>query len=281
MAMLGEDTMVGIVAGVIVFTVTIIVVFTLLYSGGTFSRLSEQSIPAFSTLELHDHLIAARKALPLKPKCETLAGYRIILKPLDPEADVADLYKASDGSEWHKYPAYDPEVVWRFQTHGPFASAAELKNYLIELHNEVDGLTFCVIDKESGQKIGLAGFIENVPSSLRIGLRSIVLTPAFRGTPLRHDILMLLLDYAFSAHYRRVEYKVHSTDSWMREFISKAGFFLEGIMRKHHVVRDQSRDTAVYAALNTDWPVMKHTLERKLKKKRKGKTPIDGHDKKE
>merc|ERR1712232_896247 len=104
-------------------------------------------------------------------------------------------------------------------------------------------------------KIGIAGYVDNVPTSLKIGLCTIWLTPAFRSSSLRFDITLLLLEHAFALHYRRVEWKVHSADAWMREIISKAGFFLEGILRKNEVVRNQSRDTACYAALNSDWPV--------------------------
>ena len=77
-------------------------------------------------------------------------------------------------------------------------------------------------------------------------------------------MLMLLLQHAFALHYRRVEWKVHSPDAWMRDFISKAGFFLEGVMKKHDIVRNQSRDTACYAVLNSDWPAVQAKLKRKV-----------------
>ncbi len=56
-----------------------------------------------------------------------------------------------------------------------------------------------------------------------------------------------------SEGYRRVTIEVDTRHVIMRRLVEKCGFLLEGILRKHHIVRRRNRDTALYSSLNSDW----------------------------
>jgi hypothetical protein len=115
--------LIGIIAGVIVFLVTITSVILLLYYSGTFSRLKEelaqtmkdekaQISPQFALIpQLYDHLLHASETLPIKPNSPSLIGRKVVLKPLVKEYFV-DLIRASDGSALYSEGSYDPNRIW-------------------------------------------------------------------------------------------------------------------------------------------------------------------------
>ena len=47
-----------------------------------------------------------------------------------------------------------------------------------------------------------------------------------------------------------------------RKFLQRCGFELEAVLRKHRVVGNRNRNTAVYVVLNSDW---QETAEKKLR----------------
>lgn len=39
----------------------------------------------------------------------------------------------------------------------------------------------------------------------------------------------------------------------MRKFLERCGFLLETILRKHKIIQEKNRDTALYVILNSEW----------------------------
>lgn len=137
--------LVGIVCGVVVFSVTIIVVVYLLFKSGSMERFlaemqqsgrnasvpagkqahsagsgsgdkTRASPPQYDTRpELYEHLLEATKTLPLQP-CPppgALIGRDLELRLLRVDEDTPDLLAASDGSPMFHESAYDPVArVW-------------------------------------------------------------------------------------------------------------------------------------------------------------------------
>jgi hypothetical protein len=50
----------------------------------------------------------------------------------------------------------------------------------------------------------------------------------------------------------------------MRKFLERCGFIMESVMRKHRVVDNRNRDTAVYVTLNSDWDQINIKLKKNL-----------------
>lgn len=50
----------------------------------------------------------------------------------------------------------------------------------------------------------------------------------------------------------------------MRKFLERCGFIMESVMRKHRVVDNRNRDTAVYVTLNSDWDQINIKLKKIL-----------------
>lgn len=63
------------------------------------------------------------------------------------------------------------------------------------------------------------------------------LNPAFRESVALQDVHFLLLDHLFGLGYRRVERRVDAIDTHARTYLPAAGFYLEGVLRKHMIVK--------------------------------------------
>jgi RimJ/RimL family protein N-acetyltransferase len=105
-----------------------------------------------------------------------------------------------------------------------------------------------------GDLIGMSSFLDIEPKhgSVQIGRTYIV--PRTRGTGLNGRIKRLMLEQAFGAGYRRVEFKVDTRNGRSMAAIEKLGAVREGTLRKNLVTwTGYVRDTAVYSILAEEW----------------------------
>lgn len=110
---------------------------------------------------------------------------------------------------------------------------------------------------------------DHSPRDLRIAIDSLWLAPAFQGTPVLMESVLLLLTHLFEdVGYRRVEWKCDGHNVRARRAAHSLGFTFEGVLRKHMVVKMCNRDSVVFAAINSEWPVMKDHLLAKLQQAR-------------
>ena len=63
----------------------------------------------------------------------------------------------------------------------------------------------------------------------------------------------LLLDRLFAYGYRRIQISCDSQDGGSRKFAERLGFTFEGVLFKHLILKDSSRDSNMYGMLNSDW----------------------------
>ena len=85
-----------------------------------------------------------------------------------------------------------------------------------------------------------------------VGAGDVWLNPAFSESRALQDVHFLLLGHLFGLGYRRVERRVDAADTDARTHLPAAGFHLEGVLRKHMIVKVQLmifvHDAAVAAA---------------------------------
>jgi RimJ/RimL family protein N-acetyltransferase len=119
----------------------------------------------------------------------------------------------------------------------------------------------CVFDKASAAQIGVANFMNNTPSHLKIELGGIWYSPIVQQTFANTEATYLMLKHCFELGYRRVEWKCHSLNERSRRAALRMGFKFEGVQESHMIVKDCNRDTAWFRILNNEWPEMKQDLE--------------------
>lgn len=211
--------------------------------------------------------VAARRTqLPLKPDPVTLTGTHVELRPLDLDRDLAALHARSNGQPIQlgdrSVAAYDPEtLVWRYLGAGPFATAADLGVALRAQVEAPNGLALCVIDRPSGEPIGVVNYMTNFPEHLKIELGNIWYSPIVQRTKASLETTYLLLGHAFDLGYRRLEWKCDSLNERSRRSALRMGFQFEGIQEAHYIVKGRNRDTAWFRLLDHEWPTVRAKLE--------------------
>ena len=81
-------------------------------------------------------------------------------------------------------------------------------------------------------------------------------------TPLATEALYLFARHAFDdLGYRRFEWKCNALNAPSRRAALRFGFAFEGVFRQHMVVKGKNRDTAWYAMIDKDWPVIRRAFE--------------------
>jgi hypothetical protein len=78
--------------------------------------------------------------------------------------------------------------------------------------------------------------------------------------------MYLMMKYAFELGYRRYEWKCDALNNRSRRAALRLGLSFEGIFRQATVYKSRNRDTAWFAAIDSEWPTLKVAFETWLKK---------------
>jgi hypothetical protein len=73
-----------------------------------------------------------------------------------------------------------------------------------------------------------------------------------------------MIQWAFIAGYRRLEWKCDALNEPSRRAAERLGLSYEGIFRQSTIYKNRSRDTAWYAAIDSEWPALKRAYEQWL-----------------
>ena len=66
-----------------------------------------------------------------------------------------------------------------------------------------------------------------------------------------------MMGWAFEAGYRRYEWKCNALNHPSRVAAQRLGFSFEGVFRQALVVKGHNRDTAWFAAIDSEWPALR------------------------
>lgn len=119
--------------------------------------------------------------------------------------------------------------------------------------------------RRDGALVGTTSLYEIRPEHRRCEIGSTFYRPEARGGPVNPACKRLLLDHAFSAGAIRVEIITDAVNAASQAAIRKLGARDEGVLRKHKITfTGRVRDTAQFAILDEDWPVVREELDRRL-----------------
>lgn len=187
---------------------------------------------------------------PARPDGIALTGRFAHLEPLVAERHAAELFRSFDGHD----------AVWDYMPVGPFSSAATFHRWMKDAVTAPDRVFFAIKNLDTGRIEGFCALLNIAPASGSIEVGFIAFSPALQKTRAATEAMYLLMKWAFEAGYRRYEWKCNALNRASRRAAQRFGFSYEGVFRQHMVVKGRNRDTAWFAAIDSEWPGLKEAF---------------------
>ena len=182
---------------------------------------------------------------PAPPRDLVLDSQRVCLRPLRADAHAGLLHAAYGDQDW----------LWDYMPVGPFHSAPQYHRWVRSVE-EGPSVFLTIEDRQKGP-LGVASYLNIVPDNGSIEVGNITFAPALQGTVAATEAMVLMMNWAFEAGYRRYEWKCNALNLPSRRAAQRLGFSYEGVFRQHMVVKGRNRDTAWFAITDSDWPALK------------------------
>ncbi len=202
---------------------------------------------------------AESKPLSLEPaKLPTgamLAGPRVTLVRIDPEAHAMPLYEAIKGHD----------ALWQYLFEAPPEDAKAFKLLVAKRAAMKDPFFYAILDNKTSSPVGMASYLRIEPGHRVIEVGSILFSPSLQKTPAATEAMYLMAKHVFEdLGYRRYEWKCNALNGPSRSAALRLGFSFEGIFRQHMIIKGESRDTAWFAMLDAEWPARRQEFEQWL-----------------
>lgn len=181
---------------------------------------------------------------PLPPGPSEIQGRLVCLERLDPARHAADLHAANTASD----------AIWDYLPYGPFADLADYRAWAEGMAGQSDPFFYALCDPVTGRAGGVASFLRITPSAGTIEVGHIALSPHLQRTPAATEAMALMMGWAFAAGYRRYEWKCDALNRPSRRAAERLGLSYEGTFRQAAVIKGRNRDTAWFAAIDSEWP---------------------------
>ncbi len=175
------------------------------------------------------------------------------LEPLDPDRHAEALFaaNAADGTG----------RSWTYLAYGPFQTLASYREWMSATCLGDDPQFYAIIDLVDGQPAGVASFLRIAPASGSIEVGHIHYSLRLQRRPAATEAMYLLMQRAFELGYRRYEWKCDALNAASRAAALRLGLSFEGIFRQATVYKNRNRDTAWYAAIDTEWPALREAFQ--------------------
>jgi RimJ/RimL family protein N-acetyltransferase len=191
-------------------------------------------------------------APPPVPLREPMEGRYCRLEPLDPERHAAGLFEANaadtDGRSW-TYLAY-----------GPFQDLPAYRSWMNASCLGDDPLFYTIIDLADAAPVGVASYLRIAPAAGSIEVGHIHYSPRLQRKPAATEAMYLMMNWAFTSGYRRYEWKCDALNAPSRAAAQRLGLSFEGVFRQATVYKERNRDTAWYAAIDSEWPALREAF---------------------
>lgn len=185
------------------------------------------------------------------PRPIVLEGRYVRLEPIG-RRHAADLFAASVAERYR----------WLFD-HAP-ASLAEVETW-IDAANAGENRYVAVIDRANRRALGRQGWMRIFPDHASIEIGGIYWGPEMARTRLATEALYLFAAHAFDdLGYRRFEWKCNDRNEASKAAARRFGFQYEGLFRQDRIVKGESRDTAWFSIIDSEWPALRAEYQRWL-----------------
>lgn len=194
---------------------------------------------------------------PARPPRTAMRGAYVDIEPLEIERHAPSLFRAQaedrDGRRW-TYLAFEQP-----------ATETAYREFLASVAGGDDPLFHAIVDRASGDAVGLCSFLRIEPRNASIEIGHLNFAPRLSRTRGATEAIFLLMRRAFAElGYRRFEWKCDALNDPSRRAAMRFGFTFEGIFRQATVYKGRNRDTAWYSIVDGEWPALERAYMRWL-----------------
>ncbi len=157
------------------------------------------------------------------------------------------------------------ESDWTYLPYEMPKNKAEFHSFLHQRANDPDAYFFTVIDKQSGDALGIFSLMHINESMRSIEMGCVIYSKQLMRTVLATEAQYLVAKYVFEElEYRRYEWKCDALNKRSHQAALRLGFIYEGTFRQAIVYKGRNRDTAWHSMLDCEWPERKKRFEQYL-----------------
>ncbi len=183
---------------------------------------------------------------PARTSREPMVGRHCRVEPLEASRHATALFEAHqldvDGRGWTYLP------------YGPFDSPVAYEEWVAQAAAKDDPLFWAIVDRASGSAVGVASYMRVDPTAGSIEIGHIHFSPLLQRKPAATEALFMMMQRAFRHGYRRLEWKCNALNEPSRRAAQRLGLSYEGVFRQATIAKGRNRDTAWYAAIDSEWP---------------------------
>jgi RimJ/RimL family protein N-acetyltransferase len=196
-------------------------------------------------------------APPPPPPRTAMRGRWVDVEPVDLDRHVPALFRAQaedrDGRRWTYLASEQPATEGLYRT------------WLAALASGDDPLFHAIVDRASGDAVGVASYLRIEPRNGAIEVGHINFSPRLAQTRGATEAMFLMMRRAFAElGYRRYEWKCDALNAPSRRAAERLGFTFEGVFRQATVYKGRNRDTAWYSIVDREWPALERAFMRWL-----------------
>ena len=189
---------------------------------------------------------------PPRPVRAIMEGQRVRLEPLV-VAHAESLHAANlvdrDGRNWDYLP------------YGPFDTLSAYQDWVGSMTRDGDPMFYAVVRQDDGRAVCVASLMRINPAAGSIEVGHINFSPLLQRKPGATEAMYLMMKWAFEAGYRRYEWKCNALNEPSRKAALRLGLSYEGVFRQATISKGRNRDTAWYAAIDSEWPALRAAFE--------------------
>ncbi len=188
------------------------------------------------------------------PPRRTMQGQYCRLEPFDLETHGDELF--------HAFLLDTDARNWTYLPYGPFERKQDFLDWSRATCVGEDPLFHTVVDQSNESLTGLASFLRISPEVGTIEVGHIHFSPIIQGTRQATEAMFLMMRRVFDElGYRRYEWKCDALNAPSCRAAQRFGFQFEGIFRQATIYKQRNRDTAWFAIIDSDWPMLRAGYE--------------------
>ena len=183
------------------------------------------------------------------PRNACISGATVILEPISITKHAKELF--------HAYAEDTEGLIWDYLPYGPFKNFEEYADWLGTTTSDEDPTFFAIVRASDNKAVGVAAYlrINQAEGSIEVG--HLNFAPTLQRTKESTEAMYLMMKWAFENGYRRYEWKCNALNKNSRYAAQRLGFSFEGIFRQSNIVKGRNRNTAWFAAIDSEWASLK------------------------